>query len=360
MKEQSYLIFRLHHLLFGIPATLVKEIFQLPEVTPIPEAPTDIIGILNFRGTMLPIMHLDRRLGQTIQACTLTDSVIVIEWQMIQVGIVINEVLDVQTIPDAWIETEPDYGRENHLNTAFIAGIAQVADQTIILLNSETLIRQPNEVATIIWDAEANGLTPEAADETATTLQSENLLRNFYELYCSQATTKEKAIFQQRAIELRKTLDDLVTSTTIPLAVFSLGGEYLAFDLEFVKEFIDIRQITQIPCCHEHILGNINLRGQVITLVDLSPILQLELKNRQDNKQVIVIQIDDIKAGIVVDAIFDVLYVEKDRLTSTPTAVAPGIKPFIKGTATYEDVMLTRIDLVRILAEDRLAVNQMV
>ncbi|MDJ0576870.1 MAG: chemotaxis protein CheW [Xenococcaceae cyanobacterium MO_234.B1] len=353
MEEQSYLIFRLHNLLYGIQTSLVKEIFQLPEITPIPEAPPDIIGILNLRGAILPIMHLERRLGQPISGCSPTDRVIVLEWQMIQVGIVINEVLDVQTIPTTFIETEPNYGRETHINTAFISGIAKVADKTIILLNSEALIRHPNEVAMMVWETEANQeeqIVPE-------TLQPDKILSNFYDLYCPQATIKQRDIFRQRAEELGKSLEDLSINATVPLAVFSLGEEYWAFDLEFVKEFIKIHHITPIPCCPNYIVGNINLRGQILTVVDLRPILQVDSGNPTDNTQIIVIEIDDIKAGVVVDEIFDVLYFEQNKISPTPTVVAGELKNYIKGTMPYEQTMLTRIDLVRILAEERLVVK---
>ncbi len=351
MEEQSYLIFRLHDLLCGITTSSVKEIFQLPEITPIPEAPPDIIGILNLRGTILPIMHLERRLGQPVSECTIEDSVIVMEWNMIEVGITIQEVLDVQTIPDDCIETEPNYGRENHINTAFIAGIAKVGDQAIILLNSEALIRHPDEVAMMIWENEADSETD------SETLHPDKILSNFYDLYCPQAGIEEKNLFRQRSEELRQPLEDLYAKATVPLAVFSLGTEYFALDLELVKEFIDTSEITSIPCCPDYIVGNINLRGQIITVVDLSPILQLDSVRNNQNAQIMVIEVDDIKAGIIVDAIFDVLYLDGEKLSSTPTAVASKAKNYVLGTAFYEDTMLTRIDLIKILAEDRLVVK---
>lgn len=353
MEEQSYLIFRLHDLLCGIPTLSVKEIFQLPEITPIPEAPPDIIGILNLRGTILPVMHLARRLGQPVSECTIEDSVIVMEWEMIEVGIAINEVLDVQTIANSAIETEPNYGRDNHINTAFIAGIAKVADKTIILLNSEALIRHPDEVAMLIWENEVDSETETASE----TLQPDQILSNFYELYCPQVGIEEKTLFRQRAEELRQPLEDLYAKATVPLAVFSLGAENWALDLEVVKEFIDTSQITPIPCCPDYIVGNINLRGQIITVVDLSPILQLDSVNRNQDAQIMVIEVDDIKAGIIVDAIFDVLYLDADKLSSATTAVASKAKNYVLGTAFYEDTMLTRIDLIKILAEDRLVVK---
>jgi purine-binding chemotaxis protein CheW len=59
MKNKQYLTFHLHNLQYGIEATLVQEIFPLPEVTLIDKAATTVMGILNLRGQIVPIMHLD-------------------------------------------------------------------------------------------------------------------------------------------------------------------------------------------------------------------------------------------------------------------------------------------------------------
>jgi CheW-like domain len=73
MASKPYLIFDLDDSQYGIDASLVKEIFPLPELTPVPEAPPDIIGILNLRGEVLPIMHLGLRLGRSTIAFKLSD-----------------------------------------------------------------------------------------------------------------------------------------------------------------------------------------------------------------------------------------------------------------------------------------------
>ena len=120
METQSHLIFGLNNLLFGINATLIREIFKLPELTPIADAPKDIIGILNFRDQVLPIMHLAKRLGQPMPPCLLSDSVIVVEWQGLTVGMVVNQVYDVQILNPSAIESEPAYGHGNPTHSAFV------------------------------------------------------------------------------------------------------------------------------------------------------------------------------------------------------------------------------------------------
>ncbi len=356
MESQSYLRFRLHDLDYGIEAAQVKEIFQLPEITPIADAPGDIIGILNLRDKILPIMHLDRRLGQPVQECRSSDSVIVIEWGRIQVGIIVNEVLEVQVIESSSIEVEPDYGRERHISSALVMAVAKVADQLVMLLHAETLIRQADEVAMMVWEEQSKVLASEEEEEAR--VVPEQILTNFYDLYCPNANDSDKDIFRRRAGELRKPLETFEVLNTMPLAVFSLGNEYFAFDLEVVQEFIDIDNVTPIPCCPEHIVGNLNLRGEIITLIDISSLLNLPQTKQTQDSQSVVIQIDDINAGIMVDRVFDVIYLDREQMTAAPTAIHPERKQFIRGTATYEGSVFSAIDLPKIFTESNLVVDR--
>lgn len=351
MNSKSYLTFRLHELVYGIETHLVQEIFQLPELTIIPETPTDIIGVLYLRDRTIPVMHLDRRLGQPVQECRLSDRLIVIQWQNMTIGVIVNEVLDVVDIDYSLIEPEPDYGRENHINTAFVANIAKILDQSIILLNCETLIRQPDAVAEIVAEIDTTDLDNDLVSDSAGAI-----LTNFFDCYCQIATDKERGIFRQRAAELAQPIDTGENIGTMPLAVFSLGKEYFGCDLAIVKEFIDIESITPIPCCPQHIVGNINLRGEIITLVDIRSVLNFS-STEETATQAIVVQIDDISAGIVVDRIFDVLSIDRQQLIPPPTGVAAEIKPYFQGMATYEDNFLSALDLAKIFAEGNLVVG---
>jgi purine-binding chemotaxis protein CheW len=90
------------------------------------------------------------------------------------------------------------------------------------------------------------------------------ILSSFYDLYCPNATTEERAIFRQRADNLRQSIEiSKVTNELMPLAVIGLGHEYFGLDLELVHEFTDISNLTPIPCCPNHIVGNMNLREKL-------------------------------------------------------------------------------------------------
>ena len=350
MKNQSYLIFRFYNFFYGIKTPLVKEIFQLPELTIIPETPGDIIGVLYLRDRLIPVMHLDRRLGQPVRVCQPSDRIILIEWQSIEMGIVVSEVLDVLEIDSSLLEPEPNYGRANHINTAFVANIAAFFDESIILLDHEALIRQPEAISEAIVEAESHDSQSLENYENVSQIPG-----NFFDLYCPEATEKEKAIFRQRAKELRQPLESWSTEGTMPLAVFSLGEEYYGCDLEVVREFIDVEEVTPIPCCPSHIVGNINLRGEIVTLIDIRYVLHA--KSEKSSTQAILVEIGDIHAGIMVDEIFDVFHIDRQQLNPAPTGIAEEIKKYFYGMTMYEENLLSALDLPKMFAEGNLVVG---
>lgn len=247
MNQQNYLIFNLHDVKYGIDASLVKEIFLLPELTPIPETPIDILGIINLRGKIVPIMHLDLRLGNPMPECKIIDRVIVIECDELTIGIIVNDVKEVQAIADHIIETTVDYGRVSNINPAFIAGVVKEEDESIILLNSQGLIRQPDAIKILAEEEQ-----PEAEFDSSETIRT---MGSFYQFCCPNATTAEKAIFRRRAENLRQANTEAISDVRgqIPLAVVGMGGEYFGVDLSIIREFINVRHFTPIPCCPPHI-----------------------------------------------------------------------------------------------------------
>ncbi|MGK7939794.1 MAG: chemotaxis protein CheW [Crocosphaera sp.] len=343
MSTKSYVIFNLHDIQYGIEVTLFKEIFLLPELIPISEAPLDIIGILNLREKLLPVMHLDLRIGNTRTRCQISDSIIVLEWQDLQIGVIVNAVHEVQEISSDIIEKAIDYGRNNNINPAFILGIAKNDDNGIILLNPEALIRQPSEVKTL-----------------SETSENAKIINNFYDICCPNATPKERSIFRGRAEHLRQPILETITEKTeeILLAIISLNGEYFGLDLQTVREFINISDLTKIPCCPQHILGNINLRGEIVTLVDLRSCLNLPLDSAKINTQAVVIEVDDLVAGLPVDQVFDVMYLPQKNINPVPIAMESGKHKYVLGTASYAEKMFSILDLSKIFRQGNLEVNQ--
>ena len=372
METQVYLLFELNDLQYGIEITQVREIFELPELPPLADAPGDIIGILNFRGTVLPIMHLAKRLGQDCPPCQLSDSIVVVDWQGLQVGMVVNKVHDVQSFPSLSIESVPTYELRKHSHTAFAKGIAKANDSLITLLNPETLIRQTDEVTMMTWEARLNSLDDDVApisEETvftdATAYPREQIfevssglsLTSFFSLYCPQATPTEKKVFRQRAMGLKQSLETSDLTSLKALAVIELGKEYFGIELQQVREFINTRQIRPVPGCPTHILGNMNLRGEVMTLIDIRKALNLPGSDNKATKAVIV-EAENIVAGITVDQVLDVVYLPPSDISSMPAAMSKRCQAFFQGATHYYQNTLSILDLSKLLAQGGLIVDQ--
>ena len=336
MGVKPYLIFSLHDTRYAIAANRVTEIFLLPELTSVAEAPPDVVGLLNLHSKFVPVMHLDLRFGHKFDRCSLTDSVVVVESRGLQVGVIVHQVETVNDIDDRYIQADLTYGREREINQAFIEGVINLDDEIILLLNVDNLVRHPNALETLVEDS-----------ATSETDLSKN---NFCDRYFADASSNTKEILHQRAVDLKQIVDDAAATELISIAVVSINGSYFGFDLGVVREFVNIGRVTTIPCCPEFIIGNMNLRGEVLTLVDISQPLNLTVTNSQQPTKAVVIEVDDIIAGIAVEEVFDVVDFRPESIQPVPVATNSNTATYLKGMTNYQDRLLSVIDLPQLLA----------
>lgn len=346
MENKPYLIFSLHDLHYGIDALLVQEIFYLPELVSIVEAPKDIVGMLNLRGKIVPVMHLDLRLGNQLKECSLTDSIIVLNCAGLQIGMIVSDVQEVKNIDKLLVEEDIDYGRAKDINSRFVAGVAKADIDTIILLNHDNLLRDPNAVEAL------------SGEEYAQNLENSSIVSNFYTLCCPKATPQEKAIFQERAENLRELANSDSSQELIPLAVVGLNNEYFGLDLELIQEFTNVCNVTPIPCCPSHVVGSMNLRGEILTLFDIRSVLNMPLAKTTEGAKAIVVNVEDLVAGFPVDEVFDVMYLHPSAVNNLPIARNSNGEEYFRGIVTYSGSMLTILDLPKLLTNKTLVVNE--
>lgn len=342
MSIKPYLIFNLHDIRYAIAAEFVSEIFLLPELTVVAESPPDVVGLLNLHSKYVPVMHLDLRFGHKFDRCHVSDSTIVVESQGMQVGLIVHRVETVIEIDDRYIQQDLTYGRER-IHQAFVRGTINLDDEMIILLDVNNLVRHPNVLSDLV--------SPEEAD------LSELSLSSFYDRYFTDATASTKEILHQRAVNLREATDSNAAIALISLAIVSIDGKYFALDLGLVREFIKIGRITTIPCCPAHIIGNMNFRGEILTLVDIARPLDLTTTRRSQLQQAVVVEIDDITMGIIVEEVHDVIDFPQADLKPVPVAMNTKTASFLKGLADYQGQTLNVIDLSKLMAEGAMKVE---
>ncbi|MBD1925815.1 chemotaxis protein CheW [Trichocoleus sp. FACHB-90] len=350
MESKQYIIFRLNAALYGVEALSVQEIFFLPELTPIVEAPPAIVGALNLRGEILPIMDLQLRFGYELEEYRLTDSIIVLQCQRFRFGIIVNQVLEVQTISINKITAELSYGQEGTNSSYFVAGFATVGTDIVRLLNPENLIQFFDRVEAVTLEETVEGKSKELY--TSRNSFKEN------RVFCPNATPEERAIFQERVANLMRQAEIQNVIGSRPIAVIGLNNEYFGLDLAVVREFTDIRHLQPIPCCPAHILGNMNLRGEILTLIDIRMVLNLEIANVVTASKAMVVYIDDLVVGVMIDAVFDVIYLNPSQMMPVPAAAHSMNDEYLQGTALYRETMMCILDLTKILLQGGLMVDE--
>ncbi|MGB5960909.1 MAG: chemotaxis protein CheW [Coleofasciculaceae cyanobacterium] len=388
MKTQQYLTFSLDNWHYGIEAALVQEVLTLPELTPIAPA-TNLIGIINFRGQIVPILHLNLLQESPVKQFNLNDHIIIIQCQGLQLGIIINQVKEVLNINSEEIKTK-SFLTVSETNNALFSGLYQVENSEIILLEPQTLISQLDDVLPLIWDAQmqldlvdSSDDQLEKPDKTSLSFlespspffeensQEEKLIKqqdqetqtseipgNFYDLYCPNTTSEERTIFQQRANRLKLSIETNLASKLIPLAIITLDNQYFALDLDLVRAFIDIDNLTPIPCCPSHIIGNMNLRGEIITLVDIRKALNIPISTIKIGSKAVLVQIDDIVAGLPVEQVLDMVelnYIDLSPLPTNPTNVA---QQYLKNTTFVQGKTLNVLDLPKLFKQGGITVNE--
>ncbi|AFZ18495.1 chemotaxis protein CheW [Allocoleopsis franciscana] len=395
MENKQYLTFRWHEQQYAIEAPLVQELFPLPEITLIPKAPIELIGMLNLRGQLLPMMHLDLIQGNSLKGCKFSDYVITVQWEGLHFGLVVHQVLEVLELNPENITTEIQDELLSNINPVFISGFAQVENEQILLLNIKTLMSESDDLLALIWDAQTQldiiATSPTNALEDSAQIvpnqdksheqkqsvnkeefnellqppkeiqeiQNHNAIPSFYDLYFPNATPEERNIFRQRADHLKSPLENVqVINDIIPLAVIGFGNEYFGLDLELVREFIDITNLTPIPGCPSHIVGNMNLRGEIVTLVDIRKVLNLPLAPIKIDSQAVVVQVNDIVAGLPVDQVLEMVYLNSDDMTLPPNISCDLGESYIRGAAVLEEKNLKILDMVKLFTQGELVVNE--
>ncbi len=137
----QFLTFDLNDQEFGIEILQVQEIKNFTRVTPIPNMPECVKGVMNLRGTVVLIIDLRKKLNMSIAEINQFTVIIVVNVGEKIMGLVVDAVSDVLNVGDADIEGAPKLGG---IDTSFIKGLAKSADRLVTLLDIEVLLSDPS------------------------------------------------------------------------------------------------------------------------------------------------------------------------------------------------------------------------
>lgn len=132
-----FLTFALGNESYGIEIRYVTEIIGIQPVTEIPELPEYIIGIINLRGKIIPVMDVRLRFKKSFREYNDRTCIIVVDIQSISIGLIVDGVSEVISIPETEIVTPPDVSKDGN---KYINGIGKVGNDVKLLLDCEKLL----------------------------------------------------------------------------------------------------------------------------------------------------------------------------------------------------------------------------
>ncbi|MGE5397863.1 MAG: chemotaxis protein CheW [Chitinophagales bacterium] len=138
----------------------------------------------------------------------------------------------------------------------------------------------------------------------------------------------------------------------IQVVAFKLGNEEYGIDILAVQEIIKVLNITRVPRAGQFIEGVINLRGNVIPVFSLHNKFKLIPTGKPDEARIIVFEFDEIKGGIRVDGVSEVIRINSSSIEDTSSVYGSLDSDFINGVAKINGRLLILLNLKKLLGID--------
>ncbi|MFC5712640.1 chemotaxis protein CheW [Thalassorhabdus alkalitolerans] len=137
----------------------------------------------------------------------------------------------------------------------------------------------------------------------------------------------------------------------LKMIIFQLGQEEYAINVTYVQSIERMQNVTRIPGVQSFIIGVMNLRGVITPVIDLRKRFGLEEKHADESTRILMITLEEIEAGLVVDGANDVLDIPVDRIESPPEIIGGVKEDYLEGIVNLDGRFLTLLHLEKVLSE---------
>ncbi|MCG3207929.1 MAG: hypothetical protein FOGNACKC_01530 [Anaerolineae bacterium] len=151
------------------------------------------------------------------------------------------------------------------------------------------------------------------------------------------------------AAKAKKSAAETSSAADRQLVVFSLANEFYGVDITLVESIVRTERVTVVPHAPQFIDGVINMRGEVLPVIDLSSRFGLPRNEETKDTRIIVIEVNQLRVGMVVDAVTEVLNVSESLIEPPSPLVMTIDSAFVNGIAKVPDRLIILLDLDKII-----------
>lgn len=156
--------------------------------------------------------------------------------------------------------------------------------------------------------------------------------------------------------EVSRELDDTEEDTQKgKFLTFSIGKENYGIEIKYVTEIIGIQDITEVPELPDYIKGIINLRGKIIPVMDVRIRFRKPFREYNDRTCVIVVDIQDVSLGLIVDYVCEVLDIQEEHIVPPPDSKTGFYNRYVRGIGKVGNVVKLLLDCDKLLNENEVA-----
>ena len=245
---------------FAIESLMVEEIIQMPEITLVPDMGEFVEGIFHLRESVIPVIRLGQRLSVKGKEVDSSCPVIIVRIHGVKVGLIVDQITEVYLIKETEVVEPPITLNPKQMDQ--LQGVIKLErgekTQIVMLLKLEKM-----------FSFEEHGVLKE--------LESDG------------EDKKDKFEGEKEA--------------EVPILEFVLNKEKYAIEVSKTNEIIPMREIVPVPKCPEYIKGVINLRGEVISVVDLPKLVEHDSYEFTDNTKILIVNSGGEVAGLIVEKV---------------------------------------------------------
>ncbi|HCF48640.1 MAG TPA: chemotaxis protein [Syntrophomonas sp.] len=309
LEEVQLVSFLLGSEEFALEIESVREIIRYPNIVKVPNMPVYVKGVISLRDNLMPIIDMRVKLNTGHDDITDSTRVIVVDVDNASIGLVVDRVYEVTRIPKDTIFAPPQ--ALSNENGDRLQGIARVEGGKRIIM-----LLEPRDI--IIREE----------------------LKDIGALENTEVTMVEEEEGLVNGLEEEQ------------MVVFKLADEQYGVRITQVQEINRLSKITKVPRAPRFVEGIINLRGDVIPVIDLRKRFEIEYKNYTEFTRVIVSDINNKKVGIIVDEVLEVLRISRNLMEDAPDILSnQHLQSFMDGIANLENRMIMMLNLDNILVE---------
>lgn len=323
---RTVIVFRVADNLFGVDVEKIREVIEPTRITRVPLVSRAILGAINVRGLIVPVIDMCRRLYECEIAPGKTTRIFICEArggaEIFLIGGMVDAVVTVSDLTDTDIIESPEFG--SRLRPDFIKSAVKIDGRFIMLLDMDRVfdIDELTKLATQeVRAAESLAIKPEEYEE--------EIFEEVLGGRGAEASVEKKSYIQ-----------------------FSIGNESYGIDVKRVREVVKIGSVERMPNAMPFVKGVMNIRGTATPLVDMRLRCALPEKEYGEDTPVMVIQIKGIPVGLVVDDVTNILEVPVTSVQDTFHYSAQIDRDFISGLVEVSDRFVVLVNVDRILTDE--------